>query len=155
MLNFMIEDLPLTPQTSPCYLHMFSVFMTFLRSKFREIIRRLARGFSGCSVLYLVLVYFRYRGYYEAPYIKLNGSLIRNPKAYEFRAEHWHIIASKLFFVIVFEVINFTSQFLLLWSRDLYCCIVVSPFYHFGSILQLSLSSVVPYLVDTCVACRQ
>ena len=34
-----------------------------------------------------------------------NGSqLVMNPKAYEFRVEHWHIIAAKLFFVIAFEV---------------------------------------------------
>lgn len=52
----------------------------------------------------------RYRGYYESPYMVMNNALIRNPKAYSHRIEHWHIIAIKLFFVVVFEVsfINLT-----------------------------------------------
>ena len=47
---------------------------------------------------------FRYRGYYEPPFLVVNGTQMRNPNAYEFSQSHWHIIAGKLFFVIAFEV---------------------------------------------------
>jgi len=62
------------------------------------------------------LPYCRYRGYYEPPYMQFNGSqLVRNPKAYEFRTEHWHIIAAKLFFVIAFEHLIFFLTGFLAW----------------------------------------
>eukprot|EP00794_Sanderia_malayensis_P012691 gene12691-13993_t len=57
----------------------------------------------------------RYRGYYEAPYMFMGNATVRNPKAYQFRVEHWHIIAAKLFFVIVFEHLVFFLTSLLAW----------------------------------------
>lgn len=57
----------------------------------------------------------RYRGYYEPPYIWQNKTLVRNEHAYELTATHWHIIASKLLFVIAFEHLVFAVSGFIAW----------------------------------------
>ncbi|XP_065070348.1 anoctamin-4-like isoform X1 [Rhopilema esculentum] len=59
--------------------------------------------------------YCRYRGYYESPYMNFNGTTVRNPHAYHLKTEHWHIVAGKLFFVVVFEHLVFFLTGLLAW----------------------------------------
>ncbi|XP_057314546.1 anoctamin-4-like isoform X2 [Hydractinia symbiolongicarpus] len=57
----------------------------------------------------------RYRGHYEPPYRYYNGSVIRNEDAYEHAPAHWHLIAGKLFFVIVFEHFVFAISGFIAW----------------------------------------
>ncbi|EDO37747.1 predicted protein, partial [Nematostella vectensis] len=57
----------------------------------------------------------RFRGYYEPPYIEIEGKWVENPSAYELSKAHWHIVAAKLFFVIAFLHIVFAVTSLLAW----------------------------------------
>ena len=46
----------------------------------------------------------RFRGYYERPFITIDGQTFDNPRKYQFSTAYWHILASKLFFVLAFLV---------------------------------------------------
>lgn len=45
----------------------------------------------------------RYRGFYEPPVVNATDGVMDNMNKYNLSAYHWHIIASKLFFIVVFE----------------------------------------------------
>lgn len=57
----------------------------------------------------------RFRGYYEWPFITINGTTFSNPNAYKFSTAYWHILAAKLFFVVAFLHIVFGITAILAW----------------------------------------
>ena len=61
---------------------------------------------ADALLAYLVGCFFhsRFRGYYERPFITIGNQTLENPDKYQFSRAYWHILASKLFFVLAFLV---------------------------------------------------
>ncbi|XP_067035290.1 anoctamin-5-like isoform X1 [Acropora muricata] len=57
----------------------------------------------------------RFRGYYERPFITIDGQTLDNPRKYEFSTAYWHILASKLFFVLAFLHIVYGLTAIIAW----------------------------------------
>ncbi|KAK2563653.1 Anoctamin-5 [Acropora cervicornis] len=57
----------------------------------------------------------RFRGYYERPFITIEGQTLDNPRKYQFSTAYWHILASKLFFVLAFLHIVYGLTAIIAW----------------------------------------
>ena len=51
-----------------------------------------------------LFLHFRFRGYYEPPFITISNQSFPNPDRYQFSTAYWHILTAKLFFVVAFLV---------------------------------------------------